>query len=229
MINTFESDSNDNTPPLSGLRGLFKGQNEQQADANKQWAGVRKDAEALFGPYAKQFQDEPITFSEEDNPLYVLPQDVVNAVCHDILGPKSRGVYYGCTTQGDSERHTDEPFQKPQSRTYISNLVAYADFQDLLKHEMTHQLLVTARQLLIAKNSHSEKMGLPYVHPVMMWNLQKKIDELDKDLDEDDALYYDSGAGKAYISRNFEVREALKSIFDEYFALQRPNGEFVWW
>ena len=186
-----------------------------QRTSHAAWNYACGEITGRFKPYAQKFGNGPVDFCS-GNEFFQRSQEETEKKCREFLGNDSRTFLYGCSHQARMTNPESIPYRKPKGEVYVSDLWENSALNDVFIHEIGHQALTTARQMI---GAHHASLGLffqPHVPDAFVDGLYRKIKALDAKMDAADKVHYNGKTGKIYLDRNFDLFGELEKIFDEY-------------
>lgn len=183
---------------------------------NRHWNWAIAQATEMFRPIAEKFGESNVQFSPSKNELVVEDATTINNICQDVVGPRTNGNYFGCTTQESWQGQLDKPYIKPLSTTYLAEKWALKYVANAAHHELSHQALISVRQMLQKDHARRKKYNESPMNDMNFNAFMDVLANYDKELDNMDKAWIDSKTGKIVIDQKSDVWPWLQSFVDLY-------------
>lgn len=158
-----------------------------------------------------------IAFGRSEDEHSIWDQDDVLTTCQDIV--KRNGNFYGCTEQDgipEDDLGVDIVYERPPSRTFISNAWDKRYVELVVDHELEHQAIISTGQMLYKAFHDFNKLRPGVVDSVLYGSLIQELYSLDANLDLSDRPVVDKLTNKIYLDKRSDVYPKLKIIMNKF-------------
>lgn len=190
---------------------------------NRHWKWALAQATEMMRPIAERFGNQNVSFSTETDDLVVDSRDEINKLCQGALGTDSLRNLYGCTTQDGWRGLLDDAFIKPMSTTYLAEDWAYEYISNAAHHELSHQAIVTVRQMLQKDHKNRRNKGDVSLDDITFDCFMDRFKKIDLELDAMDVAHIDKRTGKIVIDKKSDVWPMLRAMVDVYCKFIRDG------
>lgn len=190
---------------------------------NRHWKWALAQATEMMRPLAERFGNHSVSFSAENDDLVIDSKESINELCHGVLGTESPRDLFGCTTQDDWLGAYNDAFSKPPSTTYLAEDWAYEYISNAAHHELSHQAIVTVRQMLQKDHKNRRNKGDVSLDDITFDCFMNQFKKIDSELDAMDSAHIDKQTGKIVIDKKSDVWPMLNAVVDVYCEYIR-NG-----
>lgn len=189
------------------------------------WKWVLGGSTERLRPLAAKANERNVSFTPDNDFLWVGDPAAVNGDCQEIVKPKDSVFYHGCTQQRAPSPKYDKPFVKPESMTYLSRAWSENSFVRGMRHEASHLEIRTMMQLMAKLNRLHSELGLNHLEKRDFDRYMDAMMSVDALLDYHDVPRRDPVTGKIELDKNYDVIPHLDKILDLFYnALGLTHG-----
>ncbi|WP_308605103.1 hypothetical protein [uncultured Fibrobacter sp.] len=189
---------------------------ENKPEGRFRWNWALKQATSMMQPIAKRLGQKNVAFSPQNDELVVLPKDEIDDICHGVLETLSPKTFYGCTTQKAWQGGPDGDYIKPSSTTYLAQEWDDDHISNAVNHELSHQAIFTARQMLQKDHQNRRNKGYSSLSNSDYKDFVERFFQMDRDLDSLDVAEFDEKKGPVVIDKKSDVWFRLEDLVNEY-------------
>lgn len=210
--------------PVESLREYIRFRDWDNERARQLWQNAVVQANQTLTEQAHRIGETPILLSPDDEALYWASMNSIDQKCLEIMNRRGGGQrYYGCTDLDKWTGNTAAPYVQPPSRTYLTYYWAKEHLANAMAHELSHTKLFVLRQMIskaLQRNGFSVRSGAnPYVD-----DLLRRVEEVNRRLDEDDVPKINPWTGDIEIERTSEIDTQLPKLVDMFLSILSQGG-----
>lgn len=196
---------------------------EHESFFYQRWNWALEQATEMFRPIAEKLGEQNVQFNPQNDRLIINDLNKVSEKCKGIVSSDRNNDYFACTEQNAWHGDLSAPYIKPSSTTYLAQEWATDFVENAFNHELSHQALVSVRQMLKKDHQRRRRNGEISLSDETYDAFMRKFAECNSLLDDMDKARLDSKTRKIVIDKKSDVFPILRAIVDAYCQIIRDG------
>lgn len=171
-----------------------------------------------FLEMAARFNAKDAGFGWENDTLLVLPPGETDGICREILkkdGKESKSkLLSGCTQMPGFDLRENLDYVRPGTMTILSDRWEGAERENVMRHELAHQFIVTLGQMMGNENERRQVQGLPHLSDEDLDIYKCWLTDIDDALDLEEKII---NSGNLMVQGHLDIIEELQRVERDFW------------